>query len=82
MMTPEQVRHAHEVSAPWDHFKTPAAVLASSLTVAEKKRALESWKLDARLRMTATEENMTGGVENDLRDVTECLHRLERDLSC
>ncbi len=76
-MMETMTKTADLMKSPWDHFETPEELLATaSLDDREKRRALESWKLDAELRMTATSENMTGGAENELRAVAKCLEQL------
>jgi hypothetical protein len=74
-MTP----HVDELVAnPQRHFDHPADVLRqSTLTAVEKRRILESWKLDAQRLAESTAENMTGGEESDLREVSKVLVELK-----
>jgi hypothetical protein len=65
------------VANPHRHFDHPAEVLSEpTLTKDEKRRILESWKLDAQRLAESTAENMTGGEETDLRDVSKVLVEL------
>jgi hypothetical protein len=67
------------VSAPWEHFDSPEALVESdSLSRDEKLRALDSWELDERQKMTAAGENMQGGPKNLLLDVRRSVLRLSR----
>ena len=47
------------------------------LSYADKRRILESWKLDAQRLADSTDENMTGGEESDLREVSRALVELK-----
>lgn len=65
------------VANPHRHFGHPSEVLSEpTLTNDEKRRILESWKLDARRLAESTAENMAGGEETDLRDVSKVLVEL------
>lgn len=65
------------VENPPRHFQRPADVLNEpTLSVDEKRRILESWKLDAQRLAESTAENMSGGEESDLRDVSKVLLEL------
>jgi hypothetical protein len=65
------------VANPNRHFDHPSEVLSEpTLTKDEKRRILESWKLDAQRLAESTAENMTGGEESDLRDVSKTLVEL------
>jgi hypothetical protein len=65
------------VANPHRHFDHPADVLNEpTLTKDEKRRILESWKLDAQRLAESTAENMSGGEESDLRDVSKVLVEL------
>jgi hypothetical protein len=65
------------VSNPHRHFGHPSEVLSEpTLTKDEKRRILESWKLDAQRLAESTAENMSGGEESDLRDVSKVLVEL------
>lgn len=66
------------VANPRSHFGGPYEVVDSmDLEAADKRRILESWKLDAQQLADGTSENMTGGEETDLRDVSQALLQLE-----
>lgn len=71
--------HIDELIAnPHRHFDHPSKVLSEpSLTNDEKRRILESWKLDAQRLAESTAENMSGGEESDLRDVSKVLVELK-----
>ena len=63
---------------PQRHFTSPDDVLTEpTLTVDQKRRILESWKLDAQRLAESTAENMTGGEETDLREVSKVLIQLK-----
>jgi hypothetical protein len=65
------------IANPHRHFGHPADVLKEpTLSADEKRRILESWKLDAQRLAESTAENMTGGEETDLRDVAKVLVEL------
>jgi hypothetical protein len=67
------------VGHPTRHFDEPSEVLTHpKLSFADKRRILESWKLDAQRLADSTDENMTGGEESDLRDVSRALVELKR----
>jgi hypothetical protein len=70
--------HLDELIAnPHRHFGHPADVLHEpTLSRDEKRRILESWKFDAQRLAESTAENMTGGEESDLRDVSKVLVEL------
>lgn len=66
------------ISHPDRHFDSPRDVLSDSrLTIGEKRKVLESWKLDATRMAESTAENMTGGEESDLREVSKVLLELK-----
>ena len=66
------------IAYPQRHFGRPDEVLSEpTLTFDEKRRILESWKLDAQRLAESTAENMTGGEETDLRDVSKVLVQLK-----
>lgn len=71
--------HVEELIAyPQRYFTKPDEVLIEpTLTVDEKRRILESWKLDAQRLAESTAENMTGGEETDLREVSKVLIQLK-----
>mgnify|MGYP003434024888 FL=1 len=71
--------HVEELIAnPHRHFDHPTEVLDEpGLSVDEKRRILESWKLDAQRLAESTAENMSGGEESDLRDVSKVLVQLK-----
>ncbi len=59
------------------HFGHPVDVLNEpALSIDDKRHILESWKLDARRLAESTAENMSGGEETDLRDVSKVLIQL------
>lgn len=66
------------IAHPHRHFASPADVLTDSrLTPDQKLKVLESWKQDAARLAESTAENMTGGEEGDLRDVSKALLELK-----
>jgi hypothetical protein len=66
------------ISNPNRHFSHPADVLTEpGLSTDERRRILESWKLDAQRLAESTAENMSGGEETDLRDVSKVLVQLK-----
>lgn len=66
------------IAYPQRHFDRPEEVLNEpTLSVDEKRRILESWKLDAQRLAESTAENMSGGEETDLRDVSKVLIQLK-----
>lgn len=66
------------VSNPHQHFNAPRDVLRDDdLSFDDKKRILESWKLDAMRLAESTAENMSGGEESDLREVSKTLVELK-----
>ena len=77
---PEQKRTEDAIADPSRQYRTPMDVLRDTRLDIDAKRAiLESWKKDAELLSTATNENMAGG-ENPLpglQEVTIALEKLE-----
>ena len=66
------------IANPNRHFDHPVDVLNEpTLSKDEKRRILESWKLDAQRLAESTAENMSGGEETDLRDVAKVLVQLK-----
>ncbi len=66
------------VFAPKQHFDRPEDVLDdSSLKYSDKLRILESWKHDEQQLAESTAENMTGGKETALREVSRALVHLK-----
>jgi hypothetical protein len=66
------------IKDPGKHFRAPRDVVAdAALSLADKKRILESWALDAQLLTVAEEENMSGPGRPGLRDVKLALLELE-----
>ncbi|HEV7691987.1 MAG TPA: hypothetical protein VGO52_14220 [Hyphomonadaceae bacterium] len=66
------------ITNPTRHFDHPADVLNEpTLTNDDKRRILESWQLDAQRLAESTAENMSGGEETDLRDVSKVLVQLK-----
>ncbi|HVY88716.1 MAG TPA: hypothetical protein VG942_07600 [Hyphomonadaceae bacterium] len=67
------------IAYPHRHFKHPHDVLDEpTLSIEEKRLILESWKLDAQRLAESTAENMSGGEESDLRDVSKVLVELKQ----
>lgn len=65
------------IANPQRHFDHPVDVLKEpTLSSDEKRRILESWKLDSQRLAESTAENMSGGEESDLRDVSKVLVQL------
>jgi hypothetical protein len=65
------------IANPNRHFDRPDEVLNEpTLSLEDKRRILESWKLDAQRLAESTAENMSGGEESDLRDVSKVLVQL------
>lgn len=66
------------VANPQHRFHNPIEVLkASGLSSDEKRRILESWKLDASRLDESAAENMSGGEESELREVSQTLLQLK-----
>jgi len=66
------------IAYPQRYFQRPDRVLVEpKLTTDEKRRILESWKLDAQRLAESTAENMSGGEETDLREVSKVLVQLK-----
>ncbi len=60
-----------------DHFATPDEVLShAQLSDDEKRKILESWKVEEEELMTATEENMGSSDSNVLSQVNKALQKL------
>jgi hypothetical protein len=67
------------ISHPTRYFSDPREVLADQkLTHSDKRKILESWKLDASRMAESTAENMSGGEEEDLREVSKVLLQLKQ----
>ena len=67
------------ISDPTRAYAKPMDVVHDDdLSVAEKRKILESWKHDAQLLSTAQDENMAGGERPQLQDVSLALTELER----
>lgn len=63
---------------PERHFDRPEEVLLHpKLSYDDKRRILESWKLDAQRLADSTDENMTGGEEDNFREVSRALVELK-----
>ena len=76
----DQKRIDAAIADPSSQFKTPMEVVRDTALSLDTKRAiLESWKKDAELLSTASNENMTGGESAGpvLQDVTIALEKLE-----
>lgn len=66
------------VANPHHHFNDPHEVLRESdLSLEDKRRILESWKFDAQRLAESTAENMTGGEQSDLREISKTLVELK-----
>ena len=66
------------ISHPTRYFSDPREVLNDQkLTHSDKRKILESWKLDASRLAESTAENMSGGEESDLREVSKALLELK-----
>jgi len=60
------------------HFQSPDEVLShDELSVQEKRKILESWKVDAQELSTAVEENMGSDDSDMLARVVSALRALE-----
>jgi len=72
-------RHIDElVMQPTRHFDNPGDVLTyPGLKHKDRLRILESWKLDAQRLAESTAENMSGGEETNLREVSQALVQLK-----
>lgn len=80
-MPVQQDRTEDAIADPTRQFKTPMDVVNdATLEVGAKRQILESWKIDAELLSTATNENMTGGETPLplLQDIHLALEKLER----
>lgn len=67
------------VMQPTRHFASPHEVLTfPGLSYKDRLRILESWKQDAQRLAESTSENMTGGEETNLREVSKTLITLKR----
>lgn len=69
------------IADPTRQFDTPMDVVRDTrLGIAAKRQILESWKKDAELLSTATNENMAGGEPHVrlLQEVTIALDKLEK----
>lgn len=79
-MTTEQ-RIEDVIADPTRRYRSPMQVLEDpELALDDKRRILESWRKDAELLSTATNENMTGGEPPlpTLQDVNLALDKLEK----
>ena len=66
------------IAYPQRYFQRPGEVLTEpKLTNDQRRRILESWKLDAQRLAESTAENMSGGEETDLREVSKVLVQLK-----
>ncbi len=66
------------VADPAAHFSSPGDVLVAPLSLATKRRVLESWEVDARRLEDSASENMAGGERSRLAAVLEARRRLEQ----
>ena len=76
----QQERTADAIADPSRQFKNPMDVVNdATLDLDAKRQILESWKKDAELLSTATNENMSGGEPPlpHLQDVTLALGKLD-----
>ncbi len=72
---------AEIIADPTRRYQSPQQVLDDpQLGLDDKRRILESWKTDAELLSTATNENMTGGDSPlpVLQDVNLALEKLQQ----
>ena len=77
MSTQERVEQA--IADPTKKYGSPMDVVNDPRLATEEKRAiLESWKKDAELLSTASDENMSGGEPPQLQDVSLALDKLEK----
>jgi hypothetical protein len=77
-MTVDEERLRAYISDAASHFKSPEDVLNhSELSAQEKRKILESWKVDAQELSTAAEENMGNDDPDMLEKVTAALRTLE-----
>ena len=66
---------------PADHFATPGDVEThADLSVDEKIKILESWKLDEEELQVATDENMGGATPGRMPQVVSALNRIKQTL--
>ncbi len=66
------------ISSPQHFFTRPEDVLREDeFSNDEKRRILESWKLDASRLADSTSENMSGGEESHLREISKSLLELK-----
>lgn len=66
------------VMQPTRHFDNPDEVLSHpGLKYKDRVRILESWKLDAQRLAESTAENMSGGEQGDLSEVSRALLQLK-----
>ncbi|HKE97054.1 MAG TPA: hypothetical protein VKB34_22285 [Povalibacter sp.] len=80
-MSSQQDRTADAIADPTRQFATPMDVVRDTqLDIEAKRQILESWKKDAELLSTATNENMGGGETPlpVLQDVNLALEKLEK----
>jgi hypothetical protein len=76
MSSQESVEQA--IADPTKAFNSPMDVVDDPrLDTDQKRTILESWKKDAELLSTASEENMAGGEAPQLQAVCLALRRLE-----
>ena len=78
---PDQNRTDDAIADPSRQFNSPMDVVRDSRLDVDAKRAiLESWKKDAELLSTASNENMGGGEHHTkiLQEVTIALEKLEQ----
>ncbi len=68
------------IAHPQRFFGTPWEVLEDGrLSSRDKRKVLESWKLDATRMAESTAENMSGGEEENLREVSKVLLHLKSE---
>lgn len=67
------------IADPESHFETPAQVVEDpNLSVHLKQKILESWKAEASHMAESVAENMGGGEDNRLREISQALLRLNQ----
>lgn len=79
-MADQPVDYEEALKDPASFFDAPDEVVhASGIDETQKVEILKRWESDARLLMTASDENMTGGEHQQLQAVQEALRSLGAD---
>lgn len=79
-MTDQSIDYEEALKDPASFFDAPGDVVhAAGFDGAQKTEILKRWESDARLLMTASDENMTGGEHQQLQAVQEALRSLGSD---